>query len=40
MARVVQLFAGETGGGSMVLVLRDTRDPEQVATAVRQALKR
>nr|BFE56109.1 TetR family transcriptional regulator [Dactylosporangium thailandense] len=40
MARVVQLFAGDSGDGSMVIVLRDTRDPEQVVTAVRQALKR
>ncbi|GAA3299140.1 TetR family transcriptional regulator [Dactylosporangium vinaceum] len=42
MARVVQLFAADPpdAGGSMVIVLRDARDPEQVATAVRQALKR
>jgi AcrR family transcriptional regulator len=42
MTRVVQLFATEPrdANGSMVIVLRDVRDPEQVATAVRQALKR
>ncbi|WP_433205968.1 TetR/AcrR family transcriptional regulator [Dactylosporangium sp. CS-047395] len=42
MARVVQLFAADPqpAAGSMVIVLRDGRDPEQVVTAVREALKR
>ncbi|WP_432991549.1 TetR/AcrR family transcriptional regulator [Dactylosporangium sp. CA-233914] len=41
MARVVQLFTADphTTDGSMVIVLRDTRDPEYVAAAVRQALQ-